>query len=218
MATAKLSGAARSSAGKGAARELRRNGQTPAVIYGHNREPQALAIPTRELQRLLEQVAYETTVIELGIDGSTSRTIIREIQRHPFKPQILHVDFQELVAGEKITVNIPLVLVGSAEGVRVGGGILNQVMTELAVTVDPADIPNHIDVDVTSLTIGHAIHVSDLKLPEGLEVEEDEGATVVTCAPPKTEVEPVPAAEGEEASAEPELIRKTKAEDEGEDE
>lgn len=215
MATAKLSASARSSAGKGAAREMRRNGQTPAVIYGHAREPQSLALPTRDLEKMLEQIAYETTVVELGIDGTMSRTLIREIQRHPFKKVILHVDFQELVAGEKIIVNIPLVLVGAAAGVK-EGGILNQVMAELEVRVDPSEIPNHINVDVTALTIGHAIHVSDLTIPAGIEVLEDEDATIVTVSAPKTEAEPVAAVEGAEAVAEPELIRKTKAEEDAE--
>lgn len=218
MATARLSASPRDTAGKGAARELRRTGQTPAVIYGHARAPQSLALPTRELEKMLSEIAYETTVIELGIAGNTARTLIREIQRHPFKRMIFHVDFQELVAGEKIVVNIPLVLVGAAAGVK-EGGILNQVMGELEVRVDPADIPNHIDVDVTALTIGHAIHVSDLTLPEGIEVLEDDEATVVTCAAPKTEVEPVAAVvEGEAVAAEPELIRKTKAEEDAEKE
>lgn len=214
MATAKLSASPRSSAGKGAAREMRRNGQTPAVIYGHGREPQSLAVPTRDLERMLEQIAYETTVIELGLEGSTARTLIREIQRHPFRKQILHVDFQELVAGEKIVVHVPLVLVGTAAGVK-EGGVINQVMTELEVRVDPADIPNHIDVTVTALTIGHAIHVSDLTLPAGVEVLEDEEATIVTCAAPKTEAEPV--ATEESAPAEPELIRKAKADEDADE-
>ena len=214
MAHAKLSASLRDVAGKGPARELRRNGQTPAVIYGHSREPQSLAVPTRDLEKMLEKIAYETTVIELALGAGTTRTLIREIQRHPFKKVILHVDFQELVAGEKITVHIPLVLVGAAAGVK-EGGVLNQVMGELEVRVDPADIPNHIDVDVTALAIGHAIHVSDLTLPQGIEVLEDEDATVVTCAAPKTEAAPVPA-EGEAAAAEPELIRKTKAEEDAE--
>ena len=112
MATANLSATPRSDAGKGVARTLRAAGRVPAVIYGHSRESQALSIPTRDLEKLLDRVSAETTVIELDIDGKMSRTLIREIQRHPFKRQILHVDFQELVAGEKVTVNIPLVLVG----------------------------------------------------------------------------------------------------------
>ena len=215
MASAQLSATTRASVGKGVARSLRSAGQVPAVIYGHAREPQALAIGTRELERLLEKFAAESTVIELDIAGSVARTLIREIQRHPVKRSILHVDFQELVAGEKVSVNVPIVLVGSPEGVRLGGGILNQVMGELAILVDPSSIPNHIDVDITNLTIGHSIHVSDIIVPEGVEIEAGADETVAVLSAPKTEAAAV-TEEGAEPSAEPELIRKPKADAEGE--
>ena len=104
MAIASLSASLRSDTGKGVARTLRAAGQVPAVIYGHARAPQSLALNARELGKLLERIAAEATVIELSIDGTMARTLIREVQRHPFKKQILHVDFQELVAGEKVTV------------------------------------------------------------------------------------------------------------------
>ena len=156
--------------GKGVARKLRSAGRIPAVIYGHGREPQSLSIDTRELEKLLSHISAESTVIELDVDGKSSRTLIREIQRHPFKRQILHVDFQELVAGEKVDVRVPIVLVGIPAGVRMDGGVLDQMLRELEVEVDPSNIPNHIDVDVTELTIGASLHVSDIKLPEGVEV------------------------------------------------
>ena len=213
MATAQLSASPRTTAGKGAARTLRSAGQIPAVIYGHAREPQSLAIPAREFEKLLERVSAESTVIELALDGGVARTLIREIQRHPYKKQILHIDFQELVAGEKVTVNVPIVLVGTPEGVRLSGGILSQVMSELSIRVDPVNIPRRVEADVTNVAIGHSLHVSDLKVPEGVEVEDDADATVAVVSAPKVEVEPTPgAAEGVEAAAEPELIRKTKEE------
>ena len=219
MATAQLSASPRTTVGKGAARTLRSAGQIPAVIYGHAREPQSLAIPTREFEKLLERVSAESTVIELTLDGGVARTLIREIQRHPYKKQILHIDFQELVAGEKVTVNVPIVLVGTPEGVRLAGGILSQVMSELSVRVDPVNIPRRIEADVTNVAIGHSLHVSDLKVPEGVEVEDDADATVAVVSAPKVEAEPTPSAvEGVEAAAEPELIRKTKDEEEEEGE
>jgi large subunit ribosomal protein L25 len=215
MATATLSATARSDSGTGAARKLRQSGKVPAIIYGHGRDAQSLAIETRELERLLERVAAASTVIELSIDGRTARTLIREIQRHPFKKQILHLDFQELVAGEKVTVDIPLIFVGTPEGVR-AGGILDQVMHQLTIRVDPSNIPNHVDVDVNALTIGHSIHVSDLKVPEGVEVLDEEDATVATVSAPRAETPvSVPVVE---AAAEPELIRKPKEGEEGEGE
>jgi large subunit ribosomal protein L25 len=214
MATANLSANARNDRGTGVARKLRQSGQVPAIIYGHGRQPQSLAVNTRELERLLERVSAASTVIELSIEGRTARTLIREIQRHPVKRSILHVDFQELVAGEKVTVSIPLVFVGSAQGVR-DGGILDQVMHELTIRVDPSNIPNHVDVDVTPLLIGHSIHVNELKVPDGVEVLDDEDATVCTVSAPRASETPAAGVTVVEAAAEPELIRKPK---EGEEE
>ena len=131
MASEQLSASARDIGGKGVARKLRSEGRIPAVVYGHGREPQPLSINSRELDRLLDHIAAEATVIDLDIDGKPARTLIREIQRHPFKRQILHVDFQELVAGEKISVRLPIILVGVPDGVRLDGGILDQTMLEL---------------------------------------------------------------------------------------
>ena len=216
MATAQLSASKRETTGKGAARTLRSAGQIPAVIYGHAREPQALAIPTREFEKLLERVSAESTVIELDVAGGVARTLIREIQRHPFKKQILHIDFQELVAGEKVSVNVPIVLTGTPEGVRVSGGILSQVMSELSIRVDPVNIPRRIEADVTNVVIGHSLHVSDLKVPEGVEILDDADATIAVVSAPKVEAEAPVVGEAVEAPAEPELIRKTK--DEGEEE
>lgn len=215
MATANLDAKPRTERGTGVARKLRQSGQVPAIIYGHGREPQSLSIDTRELERLLDRVAFASTVIELAIDGRSARTLIRELQRHPVKKSILHVDFQELVAGEKVTVSIPLVFTGSAAGVR-EGGILDQVMHELTIRVDPSNIPNHVDVDVSPLAIGHSIHVNELKVPEGVEVLDEEDATVCTVSAPRASETPVAGVPVVEAAAEPELIRKPK-EGEGEE-
>ena len=217
MATAQLSASPRTTVGKGAARTLRSAGQIPAVIYGHAREPLSLAIPAREVEKLLERVTAESTVIELTLASGVARTLIREVQRHPFKKQILHIDFQELVAGEKVSVNVPIVLTGTPDGVRLSGGILSQVMSELSIRVDPVNIPRRIEADVTHVVIGHSLHVSDLKVPEGVEILDEADATIAVVSAPKVEAEPTPVAEGAEPGAEPELIRKTK-EEEGEGE
>ncbi|MGH7647157.1 MAG: 50S ribosomal protein L25 [Gemmatimonadaceae bacterium] len=214
--TATLSASKRTDTGKGAARKLRAAQMIPGVIYGHNREPLALSMSTRELGRLLERIAAETTVVELMIDGTMSRTLIREIQRHPFKREVLHVDFLELVAGEKVTVDLPIVLVGTPEGVRTSGGILDQILREISIEVDPVNMPSHIELDVSALGINDSLHVSDLKVPEGVEILIDAEATVCVVAPPHAEEAPAApeaGAEGEGAG-EPELIRKAKPEDE----
>ena len=217
MASANLSAKARDNSGKGVARKLRGEGRVPAIVYGHGRDPLSLSINTRELERLLDHIAAESTVIDLDIEGKPSRTLIREIQRHPFKRQILHVDFQELVAGEKISVSVPIVLVGVPDGVRMDGGILDISMRELEIEVDPSNIPNHVEIDVTKLTIGSSVHVRDIPLPEGVEVLDDLDASVCVVSAPRAAVEETPAAEGEvEVAAEPEVIRAKKPdEDEG---
>lgn len=210
MATATLSAESRSQSGKGTARKLRAAGRVPGVIYGHGRAPQSLSVATRELEKLLSHIAA-STVVELALDGTTARTLIREVQRHPFRKQILHIDFQELVAGEKVSVDVPLVFVGTPEGVRLAGALLEQILHSVEVLVDPAQIPNHIDVDVSHLTTGHSLHVRDLPLPEGVEVLTDEDATVCAVVAPRAAVE---ATTEEGGAAEPELIRKPKDEDE----
>jgi large subunit ribosomal protein L25 len=218
MATASLNATPRTETGKGVARKLRAAGQFPAVIYGHGREPQALTINTREFDRLAERIRLTSTVIELAVDGKTAKTLIRELQRDPIRRTILHVDFQELVAGETVTVSVPLHFIGTPDGVKTGGGIFEEVQHQLEIECDPSNIPDHIDVDVTALTIGHSLHVSDVKLPEGVELAEDREATIAVVSAPKAEVEPV-ASEvvAPEVAPEPELIRKPKDEEEGEE-
>lgn len=215
MASANLSGSVRENSGKGVARSLRSSGRVPAVIYGHGRDPQPLSIDNRELEKLLLHISAENTVIDLTVDGKSARTLIREIQRHPFKRQILHVDFQELVAGEKVIVRLPILLIGVPDGVRVDGGILDQTMRELEVEVDPSNIPNHVELDVTKLVIGSSVHVSDIPLPEGVEVVGDKDASVCVVSAPRAVVEAV-VAEEIVATSEPEVIRARKPdEDEG---
>jgi large subunit ribosomal protein L25 len=214
MASANLSVSARDNSGKGVARSLRREGRVPAVIYGHGREPKSLSINTRDLEKLLEHISAENTVIDLDLDGTSARTLIREIQRHPFKRQILHVDFQELVAGEKVIVRVPVILIGVPDGVRMDGGILDQTMRELEVEVDPANIPNHIEVDVTKMVIGSSMHVSDITLPEGVEVVAEEDASVAVVSAPRAAVEAAAATDEAAAGAEPEVIRAKKPDEE----
>ena len=221
MATVSLSANSRDSKGKGAARTLRSQGQIPAVIYGHGRDPQPLALNARDLDKLLSHIQAESTVIEVTVGGHTAKTLIREIQRHPIKRQILHVDFQALVAGEKVTVSIPIVLQGIPEGVRLEGGVLDQTLREIEIEVDPSNIPDHIEYDVTNMVIGDSVHVSDLKVPEGVEVQDDPETSVAVLAAPRAVIEETPAVaeavEGEEgAVAEPEVIGRGKEDDEEE--
>ena len=221
MATVSLSANSRDGKGKGAARSLRSQGQVPAVIYGHGRDPQALALNARDLDKMLSHIQAESTVIEVTVDGHTAKTLIREIQRHPIKRQILHVDFQALVAGEKVTVSIPIVLLGVPEGVRLEGGVLDQTLREIEIEVDPSNIPDHVEYDITNMVIGDSVHISDLKVPEGVEVIDDPETSVAVLAAPRAVIEEVAAVaepvEGEAgAVAEPEVIGRGKEEEEAE--
>ena len=222
MATVSFSATAREGKGKGAARSMRQRGQVPAVIYGHGREPQSLSLNARDLDKLLGHIQAESTVIEVTVGGQTSKTLIREIQRHPIKRQILHVDFQALVAGEKVTVSIPIVLTGISEGVRLEGAVLDHTLRELEIEVDPSNIPDHVELDVTDMKIGDSLHVSDIKVPEGVEILDDPETSVAVVAAPRAVIEEAPAAEAvegaPEAAAEPEVIGKGPSDEEVEDE
>ncbi|HSY81652.1 MAG TPA: 50S ribosomal protein L25 [Gemmatimonadaceae bacterium] len=221
MATAQLTATPRTGTGKGAARKMRAAGQIPGIIYGHAREPQALAINTRDFEKLLEHISAESTVIELAVGGKMSRTLIREIQRHPFRREFLHVDFQELVAGETVSVRIPIVLVGVPEGVRLEGGVMDQTLRDLEIEVDPVNMPNHIDVNVENMKIGESVHVSDLTLPPGVTAITEGDTTIVVVSAPRAVIEEVaaPTAEGAEVApaAEPEVIRAKKTDEETEE-
>lgn len=222
MAIVSFNATARDQVGKGAARQLRSKGLIPAVIYGHGRDPQALSLNARDLDKLLGHIQAESTVIDVSVGGTSAKTLIREIQRHPIKRQILHVDFQALVAGEKVTVSIPILLEGIPEGVRLGGGVLDQTLRELEIEVDPSSIPDHIEFDVTNMVIGDSVHVSDLKMPEGVEVLDDPETSVAVLAAPRAVIEETAATEpveGAEGVAEPEVIGKGPGdEEEGEGE
>ena len=209
MATATLTAELREETGKGAARKLRAAGRVPAVVYGHNRPTQGLSVDARELGRVLERVSA-SSVFELTMGGGTVRALIREIQRHPVGRQLVHVDFQELVAGEQVTVRVPLVFVGTAPGVREQGGLLEEITRELEISADPSNIPDHIDVDVSALTLGHPLHVSDLTLPSGVTALTDAGTTIVQVSASRTGEE---ASSGEAPSGEPEVLRAKKAEE-----
>ena len=220
MASASLTAEPRTPGNKKAAKALRRDGHVPAVIYGHGRDPQPLSIPGVELGRLLEQIAPESTIVDVAIGSHTTKALIREIQRHPIKQGILHVDFQEIHAGEKLRLEVPVHLVGTAEGVRNQGGILDQVLRSVEIEVLPADIPQRVELDVSALVIGKSLHVYDLVIPNAT-ILNDKDLTIATVVAPRAEEEVAPAAaaavEGAEAAtavAEPEVIKKGKIEEE----
>lgn len=209
-ATISLSAAPRTSRGKGPARRARAAHQVPAVIYGRGREPQPLLLDATAVEKALKGIDPESTVFDLAVDGSTFKTLIREVQRHPVAQRIMHLDFYEIHAGERIRLDIQVHLVGVPDGVRNGGGVLDQVLREVEIEVLVSDIPDRVEIDVTALAVGKSIHVGDLAIPKA-RIVSDADLTICTVVPPRTEEEPVVVEEA--ASTEPELIRKPKPED-----
>ncbi|HTO72576.1 MAG TPA: 50S ribosomal protein L25 [Gemmatimonadales bacterium] len=199
--------------GKGAARSLRRGGQVPAVIYGHGREPEPLTIDAGALSRALLGISAASTLVDVTVAGRAPvKALIREIQRDMIQHgSIIHLDLYEVRADEKITVKVPLHLVGTPDGVRNFGGVLDHVIRDLEILVLPGDLPSHIDLDVTTLTIGHSMYVRDVKVARA-EVMMDPNLPVCTVVAPRAEEVAAPAAEAT-ATAEPELIRKVKPEE-----
>ncbi len=204
----------RSTSGKGAARSLRREGKVPAVIYGHGREPESLVLDAPVLAKAL-QGASAATVLDVIVEGRAPvKALLREVQRNPVRPaDVLHVDLYEIHADEKITVEVPVHLTGTADGVRNFGGVLDHVLRVIEIEVLPGDIPESIDLDVTALGIGDSLYVRDVRVTNA-EILTDGDLPIATVVAPRTE-EAAPVVE-EAASGEPELIRKP-AKGEGED-
>ncbi len=213
---ATLQVASRAGTGKGAARTLRRDGKIPAVIYGHNRAPESLSVDRAALGKLLAGISSAgSTILDVTVDGGAPvKALIRDIQRNPLRnTEVLHLDLYEVSADEKITLEVPVHLVGTADGVRNFGGILDQVLHRLEIRVFPADIPERVDLDVTLLGIGKSLFVRDVKLPK-VEILNDGSLPICSIVAPRTEEAPTPVAA--EPVAEPEVIRKAKVEEEAE--
>ena len=166
MANAKLSATRREGGGKGVARKLRGGGKVPAVLYGHGDRTESLAVDAHELDLLLHHVNPENTLIGLEIDGGTrADVLIREIQRHPWRPEVQHVDFLLVHSDETLKLDIPVRLLGTPAGVRDDGGVLDQVLYDLHVECLPGNIPEAAEVDISALGIGESVRVSDISIP-----------------------------------------------------
>lgn len=209
--------ASRTTKGKGAARSLRREGRVPGVIYGHGREAESVAVETTALNKLLVGISAGTTILDVAVDGRAPvKALIRELQRDSLRPaEIIHLDLYEVRSDEEITLEVPVRLIGIPDGVRNFGGVLDHVLRELEIEVLPSDIPEHVELDVTALAIGHSLFVRDIQIPKA-RILNDADTPICTVVAPRTEE--APAVVEEAAPVEPELIRKPKAEDEDETE
>ena len=218
MAIESLKSTRRDGVGKGVARRLREAGNVPAIYYGRGETPVAISVQAKELELLLHGALGSNVIVDLKVEGAEAadrKAILREVQRHPVRGTILHVDLQHISLSERITVEVPIVLVGVPTGVKDGGGILEHNLREVEVECLPTEIPEKFAVDVSHLNIGDSVHVSDLVIGN-VKVNTEAERTVATVVPP-TVLEEVKPAEG--TPAEPELVKKEKgSEEEGEKE
>src|SRR2546427_11685357 len=204
----------RQATGRGGGRQARFRGGVPAVIYGHGRDTQSLEVEAKALEKALQGVEPESTIIELAVEGKTVKTLIREIQRHPVRPDIIHVDFYEIHAAEKVKLKVPVHLVGAPDGVRNAGGVLDQVTREVEIEGLPEQIPDRVELDVTALKIRDSLHVRHLQIPN-VTILTHRDLTVASLVPPRAAEVAAPTPDAVAEVAEPELIRKVR---EGEEE
>ena len=214
----------RTDTGKGRVGRLRRNGTLPGVMYGHGEPSLMLAMSAHEFNRLLDRIKGHSPIVDVEVDDRPAqKCVIKTLQRNPMTGSLLHVDFQKVHPGEKITMNVPVVVHGAAEGVK-QGGMLDHVLRTVPVRATIDAIPEHFDIDVTTLKINHSIHIKDLGRPD-LEYTLPVDSPIVTVLSPRklteTPTAAEAAAEAEAGPAEPEVItekKPTEEEAEGEEE
>ncbi len=164
----------RSDTGKGASRRLRRNGRIPAVIYGAGKEPQSLTMDHDTILHNLENEAFYSHILNISIDGKSEKAVLKDLQRHPYKPLITHLDLQRVSDREALRMHVPLHFLGEdvAPGVKQGGGIVSHLVNDVEITCLPKDLPEYIEADLSGLELGGTLHLSDLTLPAGVSLTE----------------------------------------------
>jgi large subunit ribosomal protein L25 len=191
--------------GKGASRRLRRTGKTPAILYGGKREPRALTVDMAKLQQALDNEKFYSSIVTLKVGDQTQAAVLRDLQRHPWKSTIVHVDFQRVLEDEPIRMLVPLHFLNqeTAPGVKTEGGMVSHLKNELLIECLPKDLPEYIEVDIGALHLNQGLKVSDIKLPAGVasvELQQGKDATVVSIHSLRAEEE-TPAAAAEAAPA-----------------
>lgn len=169
--------------GSSASRRLRRENKVPGIVYGGNGQARPVAIDHNPLYHSLRNEAFHSSILDMEIDGASEQVLLRDVQWHPYKPQVMHIDFQRVAADQKIHVKVPLHF-SNQEGspaVKLSGGIVSHVVTEIEVSCLPGALPAYIDVDLSNLEAGHPLHLNDIPLPEGIEaVQFKENPVIVT--------------------------------------
>ncbi|MDC3320147.1 50S ribosomal protein L25/general stress protein Ctc [bacterium] len=216
-----LSTQGRDSFGTGASRRQRRENLVPAVVYGAGKDNESVMLDHDQVMHSLEKEAFHSAIIDLKTDKGSQQVILREVQMHPHRQLVMHVDFQRVRATEKLHMKVPLHFEGSdvAPGVKTDGGILSHPITELDITCLPRDLPEFIAVDVSELNLNESLHLSSIKMPEGVELTatafpEGEDPTIAIISPPKVvEEEAVEESADQEAGVD---AKSADAEDAGE--
>ena len=202
---------------KNDARRVRRDGKIPAVVYGAGKDALSVSVDPRQVTRILNSETGHNTIFELALDGDKTKAMIVDWQYEPIKGKLLHIDVKRIAMDKKLAVKVPILLKGEAAGVKQQGGILEQMLREVEVECLPADIPSHIDADVSELVFGKVLRVSDLPRSDKFEFITDENQPVAHVTSVKEEVVATPevaAAEAAAGPAEPEVIKKGKLETE----
>ncbi|HST11022.1 MAG TPA: 50S ribosomal protein L25 [Terriglobales bacterium] len=208
----------RTSGNKNAARRVRQDGKIPAVVYGAGQDSLPVAVDPRQVTRILNSETGHNTIFDLALDGAKTKAMIVDWQYEPIKGKLLHIDLKRIAMDKKLAVMVPIELIGQPEGVKTQGGILEQMLREVEIECLPADIPSHIDVDVSELVFGKVLRVADLPHSGKLKFLTDENQPVAHVTVVKEEVVATPEAVAAEAGApaEPEVIKKGKQESEEE--
>jgi large subunit ribosomal protein L25 len=198
----------RETQGKGASRRLRHEGKVPAILYGGHSDARALTVSHQKLAVMLENERFYSTILSLKVGDQTQAAILKDVQRHPFKNAILHIDFQRVEENEKIRISIPLHFKGAAlsPGVKTQGGIVSHMRNEVEVSCLPKDLPEFVEVDISGLSLNESIHLSQLKIPDGvqlLDLAKEDSAVVAIHSPRAEEPEPTAAAAAAEGAAAP---------------
>ncbi|MEJ5212091.1 MAG: 50S ribosomal protein L25/general stress protein Ctc [Burkholderiales bacterium] len=194
---------ARKTQGTGASRRLRRAGRVPAIVYGGNQPPVTIELDHNTVFHQLKHEAFHASILTLDVDGDKQQVLLRDVQMHPWKPLVMHLDFQRVDPNAKIHMKVPLHFVGAdvAPGVKLAGGNITHVMNEADVLCLPKDLPEFIEVDLSGLQAGHSLHLSEIKLPPGVEFVElrhGNDLAVASCVVPRGAAEEA-AAEGTQA-------------------
>lgn len=222
----KFSAVPRSQFGSAVARRLRREQKVPAIVYGAHQEPQAVSLEHKEVIKAVGHEEVFTQILTLEVDGKSEQVVIKDIERHHTKPIINHIDFLRINANEKITLHVPIHFVGeeNCPGVK-EGGVVSHLVQDIEITCLPKDLPHAIEMNIASLEIDHAMHLSDIVLPQGVEltseITEEHNPTIVSVHHPRVEAEPEEAAvgadkEGEDAADKADDAEKTAVDDNAE--